>query len=213
MKINVSIQQTKNIAWRSSGTWILFAYSRDTQCSCALNSQPPRVIAEHAIRLSSSNGWGEFWPEPIKFLVDMPNHVHWLRMQKQCAPQLIYIHALQSLLFKVGSNVPGFFTGCGVKTHTYPNPAECISTPTEKMYQGMRLHWCHCQFEIVQTKGLFILHRNCVAALHPSACYCDVTALQCCMKVKFILTWNAVKLRWLAAERKSIYRHRNAIAV
>ena len=28
----------------------------------------------------------------------------------------------------------------------------------------------------------------------------DVTALRCRMKVKFILTWNAVKLRWLAAE-------------
>ena len=28
----------------------------------------------------------------------------------------------------------------------------------------------------------------------------DVTALRCRMKVKFILTWNAVMLRWLVAE-------------
>ena len=34
-----------------------------------------------------------------------------------------------------------------------------------------------------------LLHKN-----------CGVTALQCRMKVKFILTWNAFKLRWLAAE-------------
>ena len=29
---------------------------------------------------------------------------------------------------------------------------------------------------------------------------CNVTALWCCMKVKLILTWNAVLLQWLAAE-------------
>ena len=33
------------------------------------------------------------------------------------------------------------------------------------------------------------LHRN-----------CDVTELRCRMKVKFILTWNAVMQQWLAAE-------------
>ena len=28
----------------------------------------------------SSNGWSEFWAEPMKFLVDMLNHSHWLRI-------------------------------------------------------------------------------------------------------------------------------------
>ena len=28
----------------------------------------------------SSNGWAEFWPEPMKNLVDMPNHAQWLRI-------------------------------------------------------------------------------------------------------------------------------------
>ena len=29
----------------------------------------------------SSNGWVEFWPEAMKFLVDMLNHAHWLRIR------------------------------------------------------------------------------------------------------------------------------------
>ena len=28
----------------------------------------------------SSNGWAEFLPEPMKFLIDMLNHTHWLRI-------------------------------------------------------------------------------------------------------------------------------------
>ena len=53
-----------------------------------------------------------------------------------------------------------------------------------------------------KSKGPFILHRNCVALQHCTALHrnCDVTALWCHMKVKFILTWNAVMLRWLLAE-------------
>ena len=43
MKINVSIQETKFIAWSSSRA--------DTRCSRALNTQLPRVIAERAIHL------------------------------------------------------------------------------------------------------------------------------------------------------------------
>ena len=50
--------------------------SRDTRCSRALNTQLSRVIAERTIHLSSSNGWAEFWPEPMKFLFDMLNHAH-----------------------------------------------------------------------------------------------------------------------------------------
>ena len=51
------------------------------------------------------------------------------------------------------------------------------------------------------SKGPFILHCNCDALSHCTLLHinCDVTGLQCCKKVKFILTWN-VKLRWLAAE-------------
>ena len=40
----------------------------------------PCVIAERAIHLSYSNGWVEFWPEPMKFLVEMLNHAHRLRI-------------------------------------------------------------------------------------------------------------------------------------
>ena len=50
--------------------------SRNMLYTGALNTQLPCVIAERAIHLSSSNGWAEFWPEPIKFLVDMLNYAH-----------------------------------------------------------------------------------------------------------------------------------------
>ena len=52
------------------------------------------------------------------------------------------------------------------------------------------------------SKDPFILHCNCVALPHCILLRrnCDVTALRCRMKVKFILTWNGVKLGWLAAE-------------
>ena len=52
----------------------------------------------------------------------------------------------------------------------------------------------------------FILCSNCVALLHCTLLHrnCDVkywcSWTWCCMKVKFILTWNAVMLQWLAAE-------------
>ena len=51
-------------------------------------------------------------------------------------------------------------------------------------------------------KGPFILRHNCVSLSHCTCILlhrnCDVTALRCRMKVKFILTWHAVTLRWLA---------------
>ena len=60
-----------------------------------------------------------------------------------------------------------------------------------------------CRFRDLRSIGPFILHRNCVALPHCTLLHrnCDVTALRCRMKVKFISTWNAVMLRWLAAER------------
>ena len=52
MKINVSIQETKFIAWSSSPARkfrLRRDASRNTGCSRALNTQLPRVIAERAI--------------------------------------------------------------------------------------------------------------------------------------------------------------------
>ena len=49
--------------------------SRDTQCSCALNAQLPRAIGE-CDPPRYSNGWAEFWSEPMKLLVDKLNHAH-----------------------------------------------------------------------------------------------------------------------------------------
>ena len=49
-----------------------------------LTMQISRVIAECTFYLSSGDGWAELLPEPIKFLVDILNHAHWLRMVYQC---------------------------------------------------------------------------------------------------------------------------------
>ena len=61
-----------------------------------------------------------------------------------------------------------------------------------------------CTYSTFILYGPFILCRNCVVLPHCTLLHrnCDVTALilLCCMKVKFILTWNAVMLWWLAAE-------------
>ena len=73
---NVSIQNTKIIVRHALKLYLHRDASRATQCSRMLNTQLPRVIAKCAIRLSSSNGWGKFLPEPMKFLVDMPIHAH-----------------------------------------------------------------------------------------------------------------------------------------
>ena len=57
-----------------------------TDASCymrsahVLNKHLPHVISEWAIRLLCNNGWEEFWSEPMKFLVDMISHAHWLRI-------------------------------------------------------------------------------------------------------------------------------------
>ena len=51
------------------------------------------------------------------------------------------------------------------------------------------LHEVRSYYAVIALPHCILLHRN-----------CDFTALQCRMKVKFILTWNAVKLRWLATE-------------
>ena len=48
--------------------------SRDTRCSHVLNTQVPKVIAERVIHILSNNGWMDFLPEPMNFLVNMPNH-------------------------------------------------------------------------------------------------------------------------------------------
>ena len=75
MRINVSIQETKIIAWHLSRTYILFAY----RCITRYAVFTPRSCWT---RYPSwcSNGWAEFCPEPMKFLVDMLNHAHWLRI-------------------------------------------------------------------------------------------------------------------------------------
>ena len=39
------------------------------RCVKCATTELPRVIAERPIHLSSSNGWAEFWPVPMKFLV------------------------------------------------------------------------------------------------------------------------------------------------
>ena len=76
IKTNVSIQETKFIAWHSSRTLILFAYrcvTRYAVFTCVKYATTPRKSwTRYPPRYS--NGWAEFWSEPMKLLVDTLNH-------------------------------------------------------------------------------------------------------------------------------------------
>ena len=54
--------------------------SRDTRCSRALNTQLPPRNCWTRYPPRYSNGWAEFWSEPMKLVVDKLNHAHWLRI-------------------------------------------------------------------------------------------------------------------------------------
>ena len=41
---------------------------------------PRKSWTRYPPRYHYSNGWAEFWSEPMKLLVDTLNHTHWLRM-------------------------------------------------------------------------------------------------------------------------------------
>ena len=75
--MNISIQKTKIITWLlalcvnyiSGQMWHA---RRSVHVPCTRDdTKLPHIIVEHAIHLSSGNGWAELWP---KFLVDMLNH-------------------------------------------------------------------------------------------------------------------------------------------
>ena len=70
MKINVSIQETK-IAYRCVTWYAVFTRVKYT-------TTPRNYQTLYPSR--SSKGWEKFWPEPMKILIDMLNHAHWLRI-------------------------------------------------------------------------------------------------------------------------------------
>ena len=74
MKLNVSIQETKIIAWRLC----TFVYRCVTQYMVFTRvkyaTTPHNCGKRYPTR--SSNGWAEFWPEPMKFLVDKLHVYH-----------------------------------------------------------------------------------------------------------------------------------------
>ena len=82
MKINVSIQETKIIAWRSLRALIPFAYRIVMGYAVLMRikyaTTPRNCCTRYPSR--SSNGWAEFLAEPMQFLVDMLNHAYWLRI-------------------------------------------------------------------------------------------------------------------------------------
>ena len=46
----------------------------DMWCTCKLNTLNKHP--EHTIHVLSSYGWAKFWPELMRFLVDMLKHAH-----------------------------------------------------------------------------------------------------------------------------------------
>ena len=106
MKINVSIQETKIIVWRSSRALIPFAYRCVTRYAVLTRvkyaTTPGNCWSRYPSR--SSYGWVGFWPEPIKFLLDMLNHAHWLRIESTFPFSTISFPTLhQSWWEKVGN--------------------------------------------------------------------------------------------------------------
>ena len=88
-----------------------------TDVSRALIHSWPWVNAERSIHLSCYNGWGEFWPEPMKFLVDMLNHTHWLRIMYNVFPREDRYDSLricvgEEMVQKL-ANLKLFMVGCG----------------------------------------------------------------------------------------------------
>ena len=83
MKINVSIQETKIIVCCSSGALILFVYRCIMRYAAFTRIRYATTLHNCWMHYPSrsSNRWAEFWTEPVKFLVDMLSHAHWLRIR------------------------------------------------------------------------------------------------------------------------------------
>ena len=81
-QINVSIQETKFIAWRSSREKIPFAYRCVTWYAVFTRVKYATTPRNCWTRYPPhySNGWAEFCSEPLKLLLDKLNHAHWLRI-------------------------------------------------------------------------------------------------------------------------------------
>ena len=110
LKTNVSFQETEIIAWHSSRTWIPFAYKCVTRYAVFTHIKHANTLRNcwTCYPSWSSNGWAEFWPEPMKFLVDMLYHAHKLRM---CD----HVHHIDSFIFSVGKLVLLLILNCTSK--------------------------------------------------------------------------------------------------
>ena len=75
-KINVSIQETKIM--RVNFICVQMRHAIPVFMRVNYATTPRNTWMRYPSWFS--NGWAEFWPEPMKFLVDMLNHAHWLRI-------------------------------------------------------------------------------------------------------------------------------------
>ena len=126
---------------------------------------------------------------------------------------IILIHHSQNTIFFEYLLLSFCFCGCIAsfivyfKTQwRYQKPLNAVLIPFfhASMYivlSGRSIHTTP-QLRSVVLLHCTVMHRN-----------CDVTALWYYIKFTFFFTWNAVKLRWLAAESNQYYWHHNTFAV
>ena len=106
--------------------------SRDMLCSRALKyaTTPRNCWTRYPPRYS--NGWAEFWSEPMKPLANKPNHAHWLRI----------IHTLirtwQTPKGYHGYRVVYLFQGLGDKNY---KKMSLLKDTTWKKFRSNRKHF------------------------------------------------------------------------
>ena len=93
-------------------------YNLHTNTACQMrctqdNTQLPCVIAVHTLHLLSSYGWAGFWPKPMKFLVDMLNHTHWLIISYNQNQNLTLLSIMSDKLLQSYPSSSSDFLFCG----------------------------------------------------------------------------------------------------
>ena len=109
------------------------------------------------------------------------------------------LQLISSFLNFFSSKISGFFFL--FSTHIFPPPSLAFLSPFYAVFPFFFFSFSSFFFLSGHSHPCKVCSYYTAIALRcRTAPSCDVTALRCCMKVKFILTWNAVMLRWFAAE-------------
>ena len=100
-----------------------------------------------------SNGWAEFWSEPMKLLVDKLNHTHWLR--------IIHKGSIGAYTLIISFGISHFFFSHGngyLTSPSLPQIMHCIWSYLVQLYTLCHIFPSHIfQFIVRQLFSLFIV--------------------------------------------------------